>query len=57
MTESELKQIYKDLKREAMTLFDKTAVGDVKEQFYAQLKNQMSSKYEIFSLENEKTSD
>ena len=34
MTEDELKQIYKDLKRESMEIFDKTAVGEVKEQFY-----------------------
>ena len=31
MTEDELKQIYKDLKKESMEIFDKTAVGDVKE--------------------------
>ena len=35
MTEIELKQIYKDLKKHAMEIFGKTAVGDVKEQFYA----------------------
>ena len=40
-----------------MELFDKTAVGEVKEQFYSQLKSQMTNKYELFSLENEKTSD
>ena len=40
-----------------MALFDKSAVGEVKEQFYGHLKKQMGDKYELFRLENEKTSD
>ena len=40
-----------------MALFDKSAVGEVKDQFYGHLKKQMGDKYELFRLENEKTSD
>jgi hypothetical protein len=45
------------VKKQAMALFDKSAVGEVKDQFYGQLKKQMGDKYELFRLENEKTSD
>ena len=40
-----------------MKLFNKTAVGDVRDQYYEQLKSQMTQKFDLFSLENEKTSD
>ena len=57
MTDVELKQTYKEVKRQAMALFDKSAVGEVKDEFYGHLKKQMGDKYELFRLENEKTSD
>ena len=37
-TEEELKMVFKDVKKRALSLFDKSAVGDVKDQFYVQLK-------------------
>ena len=40
-----------------MQIFNKTAVGEVKDQFLVQLKQQMAQKYELYSMENEKTSD
>lgn len=39
MPEQELKQVYKDLKKEAMEMFDKSAVGDVKDQYFGQIKH------------------
>ncbi len=57
MLEVELKQIYKSAKQQAMALFNKTAVGEVKETFQTQLKDQMNQKMELYSMENEKTSD
>lgn len=38
MLEQELKQIFKDAKSEAMMMFNKTAVGEVKDTFLSQLK-------------------
>jgi hypothetical protein len=40
-----------------MALFKKAAVGEVKDTFYNQLKDQMNQKMELYSMENEKTSD
>lgn len=57
MPNQELKAIYKQFKKEAITTFCKTAVGEVREQFLGQMRHQMSQKYERFSEENEKTSD
>ena len=57
MLEGELKQIYKDAKTQAMNQFNQTAVGEVKDNFYSQLKHQMQQKFELYSMENEKTSD
>lgn len=57
MLEGELKQIYKEAKVEAMTQFNRTAVGEVKDMFHTQLKQQMNQKLELYSMENEKTSD
>ena len=41
MLEGELKQIYKEAKAQAMVAFQKTAVGEVKDMFHTQLKQQM----------------
>ena len=57
MLEGELKQIYKQAKQQAMAQFNKTAVGEVKDMFHTQLKQQMNQKMELYSMENEKTSD
>lgn len=57
MLENELKQIFKTAKAAAMVLFNKTAVGEVKDGFHKQLKQQMAQKYDLYSMENEKTSD
>lgn len=57
MLDGELRQIYKHAKNLAMAQFNKTAVGEVKEMFHTQLKNQMNQKLELYSMENEKTSD
>ena len=57
MLDTELKQIYKDAKQQAMAQFNRTAVGEVKDQFHVQLKQQMNQKFELYSMENEKTSD
>ena len=40
-----------------MAQFNKTAVGEVKDMFHTQLKQQMNQKMELYSMENEKTSD
>lgn len=57
MLEAELKTIYKSAKKQAMAEFNKTAVGEVKDTFHVQLKQQMNQKFELYSMENEKTSD
>jgi exonuclease VII large subunit len=57
MLEDELRQIFKSAKVEAMTSFNKIAVGEVKETYHMQLKGQMNQKLELYSMENEKTSD
>ena len=40
-----------------MSLFNRTAVGEVRDEFHGQLKQQMLQKFELLSMENEKTSD
>ena len=57
MLPEELKDVYRQAKAEAMKLFNKAAVGDVRDQYYEQLKSQMTQKFDLYSLENEKTSD
>ena len=44
-------------KEEAMILFKKAAVGEVRDEFHTILKKQMNDKYETYNLENEKTSE
>ena len=44
-------------KEEAMTLFKKAAVGEVRDEFHLILKKQMNDKFDTYYLENEKTSE
>ena len=57
MPQEELKGIYKMAKDEAMMLFKRSAVGEVRDEFHTILKKQMNDKYETYYLENEKTSE
>jgi len=57
MEEEQLKEMYKSAKTKGMKLFEKTAVGDVKEEFVAQLKEKMSSKFSHYENENKKSSE
>ena len=54
MYEDELKDIYTEVKLEAMVGFDKVAVGEVKAHFQSMLKEKMQLKYKSNKLENEK---
>ena len=42
MVPEELKDIYREAKKQAMQIFNKAAVGDVSELYHEQLKSQMS---------------
>jgi hypothetical protein len=55
MFEDELRQIYKDARKCTKEGFNKIAVGDVKEEYYAILKDKMEIKYKEYKTENEKT--
>ena len=57
MPQEELKGIYKMAKDEAMVLFKRAAVGEVRDEFHTILKKQMNDKFETYYLENEKTSE
>ena len=57
MDEDELKECYRSAKGKAMVLFNKTAVGDVREEYLKTLKEKMLGKQRHFSVENEKTSE
>ena len=57
MQEEELKRIFKQAKNTALEIFNKTAVGEVKDEFLTQLKKNMRQKFSHFSLENEKSSE
>ena len=57
MFEEELKDLYKKSKAAAFTIFNKNAVGDVREEYLKSLKEKMASKLEMFRIENEKTSE
>ena len=39
MIEADLRRIFKEAKAQAMSLFNKTAVGEVKDEYYTQLKH------------------
>ena len=49
--------LYREAKTEARQLFDKVAVGEVREEFCKQLKEKMLSRYEFYSAENDKESE
>ena len=57
MSEDELKELYTTCKKEALIYFTKTAVGDVREEFLANLKSKMQEKLQMLRIENEKTSE
>ena len=57
MHEQELNEAFKTSKRLAMEIFDKVAVGDIRNEFIKQLKTRMQQKLEMLSMENEKTSE
>lgn len=57
MFEDELKALYKRAKAGAMAVFNKTAVGDVRDEYCRQLKEKMAAKHLHLATENEKTSE
>lgn len=57
MNDDELSAAYKDAKRMGMEIFDKVAVGDTRADFIRQLKAKMTQKFQMLSLENEKTAE
>lgn len=56
LDEEELKECYKDAKKEALAHFHKRAVGNVAEEFVRDLKNKMQTVYETLRDENERES-
>ncbi len=48
MVQDELRGVYKMAKEEAMILFRKAAVGDVKDELVTILKKQMHDKYDTY---------
>lgn len=52
--EYDLKNMYKEAKSSALTLFDQCSVGDVAEQYKDDLKTRMKQKYSQVKAENEK---
>lgn len=57
MYDQELQELYKLAKKDALIIFNKKAVGDVREEFLKDLKEKMKSKLEFFKRENEKTAE
>lgn len=57
MFEEELKDLYKHSKQSALAIFNKNAVGDVRDEYLRGLKEKMASKLDMFRIENEKTSE
>jgi len=57
MHEQELHDIYKEAKRIAFEIFDKVAVGEIRNEYSKQLKARMLQKFQMLSMENEKTSE
>jgi len=55
--DEELKDLYNISKRRALEIFNKLAVGDVREEYLNGLKEKMQSKLSMFRIENEKTSE
>lgn len=53
--EEELKDKYLVAKRAALTFFEQTAVGEVKEKFLEQLKEKMKQKYLYVKQENDQS--
>lgn len=52
MPDEELKLTYKLSKKNAMEIFNKAAVGDVREEYVRQLKEKMADKLEWYKQEN-----
>lgn len=57
MQEEEIKELYTLCKKKAFVIFNKTAVGEVRDEYFKGLKEKMQSKLALFRLENEKTSE
>jgi hypothetical protein len=57
MDESELRGFYKESKRMAFDIFEKVAVGEIRNEFVKQLKAKMMQKFDMLAMENEKTSE
>ena len=57
MDEKELRDFYKESKRMAFDIFEKVAVGEIRNDFVRQLKAKMMQKYDMLAMENEKTSE
>ena len=55
--EQELTELFKQSKRKAMEVFNKSAVGDVREEYLRQLKEKMTNKFQHFQQENEQVSE
>ncbi len=57
MHENELREAYKEAKRMAFEIFEKVAVGEIRNDFIKQLKAKMNQKFQMLSMENDKTSE
>ena len=57
MEEDELKEQFKEAKKEAFALFQKKAVGNMAEEYVKELKNKMNSFYQQLKEENERESN
>jgi hypothetical protein len=57
MDDREMHDLFKKSKKLAFEVFDKVAVGEIRNEFVRQLKDKMGQKLEMLSMENEKTSE
>lgn len=57
MFENDLKVVYRSAKDKGMALFNKIAVGEVRDAYHKQLKEKFTEKHQYFVNENEKVSE
>ena len=53
--ENEFKEFFSKAKKKAMEFFNKTAVGEVKDEFIENLKGKMKSRYDMLKQDNDHT--
>ena len=56
MFEEELKELYKDAKKEALSKFNASSLGEMKDDFLVDVKSKFKAIYQTFQAENERLS-